>query len=346
MSIEIVDVKKKDFKPLKVIRDNKNKISQIIGGHSSDLVISFKNMDDVIANTLRRVVLDNIPTYAFIPKTIEIEKNTSIFNNDYMRHRLSLLPIFDVPSEIFYLDEQYWKDINYNDPNRPRHPDDKYNLELHVNVHNDTTDILNVTTDHMVTIVNGETVKNKFSKSGPILIIQLKPDQEFICKMSSVLGINNQQESERNKGGIMFSAAVNSYFEVTDDKITHLTLESQGQISEQEILVKACRLIKHKLTLLKNTISDKYNTDKIKKTDELLLEFNNESHTFGNLLNYALQNHKDVIRSGIMKPDQLRNFIIIKLKVKNNNPIEKIFDVIKELNNIFDNLEKKISKVK
>ena len=47
-----------------------------------------------------------------------------------------------------------------------------------------------------------------------------------------------------------------------------------------------------------------------------------------------------------MKPDHLRNFIIIKLKVKNNNPVEKIVDSIKDLYTKFDDLEKKINKLK
>jgi len=58
------------------------------------LNMSGRLINTVIVNTLRRVILTLIPTYGFNTENINITKNTSIFNNDYMRLRLSNFPIY------------------------------------------------------------------------------------------------------------------------------------------------------------------------------------------------------------------------------------------------------------
>ena len=58
---------------------------------NSKLILEFKGEfeTNVVINTIRRVILLEIPTYAFTQKSIEITENTSIYDNDYMRLRLS-----------------------------------------------------------------------------------------------------------------------------------------------------------------------------------------------------------------------------------------------------------------
>ena len=48
-----------------------------------ELNVTGKNINYVVMSTLRRVVLTNIPIYAF--DKITINKNSSIFNNNYMK---------------------------------------------------------------------------------------------------------------------------------------------------------------------------------------------------------------------------------------------------------------------
>lgn len=57
-----------------------------------------QNVDVCVVNSLRRVLLSNIPVLVFrgFPNNrnnIHISKNTSKFNNEYLKHRLSCLPI-------------------------------------------------------------------------------------------------------------------------------------------------------------------------------------------------------------------------------------------------------------
>ena len=57
-----------------------------------------RNVDVSIPNALRRVITSNIPTLVFrgFPeneKTIQIQKNTTKFNNEYLKHRIMSIPI-------------------------------------------------------------------------------------------------------------------------------------------------------------------------------------------------------------------------------------------------------------
>ena len=69
------------------------------------------NVPVALANSLRRCMLSEIPCIAFeddpdkvfsflstinleIPKSIKIKKNTSSLDNEYLSHRISLIPLY------------------------------------------------------------------------------------------------------------------------------------------------------------------------------------------------------------------------------------------------------------
>lgn len=83
-----------------------------------------------LANALRRIILSEIPTYAFITDTYEnnkcnVEINTSRLHNEIIKQRLGCIPIHETDLDILT---------------------DKYTLE--VDVKNDTDNIMYVTTEH------------------------------------------------------------------------------------------------------------------------------------------------------------------------------------------------------
>ena len=76
-----------------VIKYNKN-----LGNNKLELKIKGKNINHVIINTIRRTILTNIPIYAF--NDFNFTTNESIFNNNYIKLRLSNMPVWGISNKI------------------------------------------------------------------------------------------------------------------------------------------------------------------------------------------------------------------------------------------------------
>lgn len=320
------------------IEDNSGKINvskvsyiKTSGLESSQLVLLFKNATTSLVNTIRRVCLAYVPTYAFCSEGIEIQTNTSIYDNDYMRLRLSQLTFPKLKIPVNYLNDQFWVDINYADKDRPKHPDDTQFIEMYLNITNNTNDKLNVTTNDAEFFVDGSRVE-PFDKKYPCLLIQLRSKDVFRVHMTARLGIGRVSD--------IWSASRNCYYAIDETNIK-FTLESTGQLDEFNILDKACMIIKRKVHDLKTIIGDK-NVDK--DETELVITLENEDHTLGNILNEYLQQNNDVIFSGISKPDLLIQQITIKLVVK-KNIMKVINDTIDTIIDVIDNIQTQIDKL-
>jgi len=308
---------------------------------SLTILLSGKDMNVKIANAIRRVSMQNIPVYAFPPQLISILKNTCVaFDNDYMNLRLSTLPIFDIDTDLFSLHEKYWENINYADPKREKHPSEKH-IELHINVHNNSDVIKNVTTNDAKLIIDG-TIVDVYDNKYPILLIKLRPNDTFKCDMLGALGIGDNPIN-----GAIWYASRNSYYEY-DDSIEYpefkLTVQSNGQMSEYVILYKSCEYIIKKLEDISKELIRKIDTKEIKDNKQILFVLDGEDHTIGELLNIEFQNHPDIAFSGIKKPDHLIKSVTIKILSKNDNSptkvmlkcIDSIIEKIQVLKKYFD----------
>src|SRR4029078_3538344 len=93
-----------------------------------------KNLPTICA-TVRTILLDHIPTYSFCKNSINIQKNTSVFDNDYMRKRLSLMciPVNNYDPKINYLKEKYWVKDNYNFKLENKHKRDNFEFTMIIN---------------------------------------------------------------------------------------------------------------------------------------------------------------------------------------------------------------------
>src|SRR5437868_11956647 len=100
------------------IKVKKIKYDKEVGFQISNLTLelSGKDANVIVANTIRRISMDDIPMYAFA--YINIEFNNSVFNNDMMKVHLKQLPIYDVESGLYYLHPSFWQNVDYNDKNR------------------------------------------------------------------------------------------------------------------------------------------------------------------------------------------------------------------------------------
>jgi len=307
----------------------------------SQLILEFngKTSNTVLVNTFRRCCYDYIPTYAFPSEGITIDKNTSITNNDMMRLRLSQITIPKIKNKIHYLEDKFWKGVIYNDPNREKHQDDKKVLELYITATNNTNDIMSVTTEYAKVYEDGTELKDKFDSKFPCLIIKLRPGEVFSCRCLGILGIG--------KNNNIWAGSGNGYFEDYEDDPhrVKLTLESQGQFDEYELMYKSCIVLKEKLKLVKNLAEEKYDLPEIKDSTVLNIVLENEDHTIGNLINEYLQVNKNIIYSGLSKPNLVVDTVIIKFESVKNDPIKPFLETINYIIDLINHIEIQIVKL-
>lgn len=302
--------------------------------------ISGKDVNYTIINSLRKVCIDQIPIYAFERGKIKIFKNSSVFDCTEMEVRLSQLPIKRILPNVVFLPLKYYKNVIFSDPKMDRHIDDNLNIEYYVNVKNNGPEkILYVTTDHLRITINNEVIKNNNIYKGieSIVLIALRQGEEFECSMKGVLAVG-----ELNA---IFSASNSYYKEITENHY-QLNIESNGQMDEYELLLRGTNIIIEKLNIIKeNILQQEYNTV-ITENNSVQIEITNEDHTCGGPLNYVLQNMKEVIFSGVSKPNFMEKNIMITCAIdKKYNPLEIITKAIDTTIDYYKYIRKKIEKL-
>ena len=59
---------------------------------STDVSLQFKNFNVSLVNCIRRILLSEIPNVAF--KKVTVNKNTTLAHNEFIKHRINLIPIY------------------------------------------------------------------------------------------------------------------------------------------------------------------------------------------------------------------------------------------------------------
>ena len=124
-----------------------------MGVKGEEITVEFIDTELSVVNSLRRVALSSIPCLVFrgFPhkeNLINITKNTSKFNNEYLKHRIQQIPIY------------------YSNENDFEAFMNKY--EIRLSMANETNNLLYVTTEHLNiydkntgTVVNNGALKSK-----------------------------------------------------------------------------------------------------------------------------------------------------------------------------------------
>jgi DNA-directed RNA polymerase subunit L len=338
--------------------------------------IAGKDINHVIINTLRRVILTLIPVYGFDSNNINITKNTSIFNNDMMRLRLSNFPVYLSKD----LNRKYrdLKKLTYDQVLNPESSLDKSkeleykanlgsaeiditqdenktditdNLTIVVNVKNTSdNDIMNVMT-------NTQGVKFYFGKEQishiyaiPLLIIQLQPGQEFSCTMISSL--NNAIYNA------IFRPCTKCYYKENNESNFDFTVLSRRQISEKDIIIRACKIIKDKIISTEETFIENINRYGSKNNANAMSEedlttehlrsgtiiIEGEQHTIGNLLARYLQDHKSIQFAGYSVGHPNVNQVEIQYEC-DSDITKTIKDISKKIQSIYNTIENKVNKL-
>ncbi len=294
------------------------------------LEISGKDVDYTMINSLRKVCINQIPIYAFHPSKINIFRNNSVYDNSYMKERLSQLPIMKLKHDIKFLSTKYYKDVNFADPKLLKHEDDKFDIDIYIKAKNTGPEhLINVSTNDIRLTINNEIVENSkyYLEKYPILLIQLRTGEEFECSMKGVLAVGELDS--------IFNAS-NAYYEQIDENKFEFCIETGGQFEEFDLLVRGCEIIIEKLKIIKENVNQNQYQIVITENNSMILEILNEDYTCGGPINYHLQNSKSIVFSGITNPDFMQKNIIIKFKAEDKSkPIDVFNKAIDDTDKMF-----------
>lgn len=279
------------------------------------LLFSGKDCNAELLNGLGRVMMKRIPTYAFPSELINIERispesgftGSIPFNNDYMRLPLSQFPLLGIDSGLSFLHEKYWKDIDYRDKNREKHPNEK-TIEAYVDVKNTTNDIIHVTSNDMsIYIFDHGKDSDKiqiYDTEYPMLVISLRPKEHFKCSMKAVLGLGLRHN--------IWNSAANYWSDQETYPGKILFCFQSSCIDERVLFERGLQHYHDKLILYKQEIKRAFLAQK-EQTNKFDILLKNEDHTFGAAINYEFQSHKDIKKSGCAKLDHLISEITISV---------------------------------
>jgi len=290
-------------------------------------------------NCIKRTIMEEIPIYALSKSSIFVEENTTVFFNDQIQERLSMIPLSGLKSKIPFLESTYYPYVPgaYGTRLPPKettkHPDDKEDIHIHLNVKNDTQDMLTVTTKDCKILSGGEEIDNIYAKSS--YIVKLKKGEEIKVHAIPVLGVRKLHDC--------WSSIVNCYQNEITLNEYNLFIKSTGQFTENELLKKACEIINIKINKIRDHVK-KLPYDAFNESDFLLLKLNNETHTMGVLLQSLLQKHKKIKFAAYKKPHMLVNEIVIGITTHEIiNPIKILLEVLDETTVLYSQIFKTLS---
>ena len=302
--------------------------------NANHLYLNFegKDVNNVLLNTIRRVILEDIPSNAFNINKINITKNSSVYNNDYMCNRIENLPLIGVnyPLDL----DEYNKLRKYKRGTKLDEDDDnnESDVTIYCNIVNENDSILNVTSDKIEFYRKDKKVKSFYEN--PVLLLKLKMNEEFEFSAKSDRGIA-MNHSRYSTVGVCC-------YEIINDKNFLFKMEPRGQLSSYDIFDRCCEIIKFRLKLiLEKVLKTKFTNENHGK---ILLE--NEDHTFGSILGRGLQDHKNIEFAGYRMDHLLIRDVTIEYITNGGKLINEIIkDVINDYIKLFDLIHLKFKKL-
>jgi DNA-directed RNA polymerase subunit L len=331
--------------------------SKSIDGYGSNFLkfkLSGPDINYVIVNTLSRIGLSLLGSFSWNPEYITIEANTSIFNQDQMKLRISNIPIINsdyanpiVPNGPELVSKCIEMEIQANTSIFSSKKDSLQeleeietkkkellnNLHMYVEARNRTNDIMCVTTNEKFTsfFLNDKKIPNIYLRE--TLIIKLKPGEDFIC--SAVADFNIPMFNS-----IYSPVSVFAHEEI-DPNTFIITVESMRQLEEEEIVKRCCAIGIEKLESIQKIILDKLEMASVDNPNaeyDAEISIENENHTLGNLLTRGLQDHPNIAFCGYKIDHPEINELVIKYKTEGKTFSKVLQDTVKILVKTFESI--------
>lgn len=306
-----------------------------------ELEFSGKDVDYVVINTLRRFILSEIPQFIF--NDFEFLENTSVFNNNQIKLFIQNIPVVGIKNipmkykkkkdnEEEAEEDEYLNNLvgnNEAELETETEPTDDSSLEsltMYVNFTNDSQEIKSVTTDDVKFYYMGKEITSPYLN--PVIIVKLQPKQKIKFSVKTVLGIEKEDAK--------FSpVAVCAFNEINDNKFKFF-IESRGQLTEKEIIKRACYHIDKKLTKLMKIFPKT-----LLKEGEIKIP--KERHSMGNLISFGLEKLPETKFSTYYQKHSLDNEIFIKFGFDKEQDVKKLIEkVCKNYQQIYDKISKSL----
>jgi DNA-directed RNA polymerase subunit L len=311
---------------------------------SFDLNNNLKEFKISFANAIRRTIISDIYIHAIDNKSIIFFENTSMLNNEFLKNRLTLIPlILDL------------KNINYD------------NIVISCKKTNNGENIENVyVSDFVCTHNENEIIDNSTIFKYPnILFAKLKNSNfiSFECKLiknnayfggsffspvsiclytfktddKKVIEITKEM-SEQNKKTFLTQDVERIYKknDLGEPSVYQFKIESIGFYDPKDILILGIKSLKERLNILKielkNNKSKKVSIlDNYENPDFFEFLIDNENETIGNLLSTYITYYPNVFFCGYVIDHPLKHNINFKIKLITNNNLENSIKVIEDM---------------
>lgn len=325
-----------------------------------------KNIPLSIVNGIRRMIYSDVESYCF--SNINIIENTSVLHEQYLEHRISLIPLlnkeyikenitFELKHENKTNDNKiiYSHDIKSIDNSSniiPKNipiivlkPNEKIEILLGLEKSNGKKHARFIPVSNAVFMnkVNIDIKNKKINKEKADYIVKSCPKNIiYYDEHKENINVKNEDECIQCKSCMKTSEIVEMEDLIQISKKTYrnepeftMTIESKGQLTVKQILLESI----HKLIELFELSIDLYIDD---QNNYMLPEL---KHTYCNILSEYLRKDDDVIYSGYKVPHPLHNYSILMIRCKEQisqtNMIKKtIKKIIKKLTNIKQHIHK------
>ncbi len=324
---------------VKSIQISKLEEDKKLGFSMLKLNIKGDNINHIIVNSIKRIIQSDIPVYSF--NNFDITQNSSVFNNNYIKHHLQNIPVWGIENKIDeFVKKEETDEEEFSEMTGLMNDDIDLNVEksvdtsalnkltMYIDSKNDTKDIITVTTDDAKFYYKEGLIKTPYYN--PIQIVKLQPNQSIKFSAKAELG------TEEMSG--IYSATSICFFKENKEDNYDFTLESRGQISEKRILKIALKLLNKKLHKFNKNLPKNKGMEGVIVTED-------EDHTLGNIISYGMQIHPSVQFCGYNTPHPLKKEIHFHYKLTSGNINNIIKEVVSYYENIFDNISEKIDKL-
>jgi len=162
---------------------------EIVSHTSDSMTFMLTKTDASVANALRRVIISEVPTMAI--DLVEIENNTSVLHDEFIAHRLGLIPLRSTRLDKF----KYTRDCNCTD----RCTDCSVDFTLNVSCGGDnelvavtSNDLKSEDPDVVPVDSSQDHDSEDMSQKGGILIVKLRRGQEIKLRAIAKKGVGKE----------------------------------------------------------------------------------------------------------------------------------------------------------